>query len=110
MCWTWCNFTGEGQLGSPLDFVSVFLFLIVGRRRWDYSDSRFLDMLRAAHQLTSSTPSHPTKLKAVALTNFDTIRLREILIAGVDVVSNQVSFSIVDWRPLLAMVEVAEVC
>lgn len=38
-------------------------------------------------------------LRHLALTNFDTSHLQEILDAGIPVVSNQVSYSLVDRRP-----------
>jgi aryl-alcohol dehydrogenase-like predicted oxidoreductase len=39
------------------------------------------------------------KIRHVGLTNFDAARLREILDAGVPVVSNQVQYSVLDRRP-----------
>jgi aryl-alcohol dehydrogenase-like predicted oxidoreductase len=62
---------------------------------WDYGDDRYLQLLESAALLRADGV-----LAAVSLTNFDTARLRTILGAGVDVVSNQVSFSVVDTRPL----------
>lgn len=67
---------------------------------WEYDDARYLQMLQSAQALTQSASGTSPILKSVSLTNFDTIRLREIVEeGGVDVVSNQVSFSLVDERP-----------
>lgn len=77
--------------------------------RWDYSDARYLNMLEAAQQLSlSESVLGQKRLNAVSLTNFDSIRLREIVDKGINIISNQVSFSIVDTRPLKAMTAIAE--
>eukprot|EP00940_MAST-03C_sp_MAST-3C-sp2_P003059 g3059.t1 len=60
---------------------------------WDYNDGRYLDMLRNAARLTD-------RVRAVSITNFDTKRTQEILDAGVALASNQVSFSVLDTRPI----------
>jgi aryl-alcohol dehydrogenase-like predicted oxidoreductase len=65
---------------------------------WDYEDKRYLNLLRNAQVLAQT---NPPVLKAVALTNMDTQRLVEIVEEGrVVVTSNQVSFSLIDTRPL----------
>ncbi|XP_006424290.2 uncharacterized protein LOC18035064 [Citrus clementina] len=48
------------------------------------------------------------KIKTVALTNFDTERLRIILENGIPVVSNQVQHSVVDMRPQQKMAELCQ--
>jgi aryl-alcohol dehydrogenase-like predicted oxidoreductase len=48
------------------------------------------------------------KIHRVALTNFDTERLREIADRGVRVVSNQVQYSLIDRRPEVQMSQVCE--
>ena len=84
---------------------------------WDYSDLRYRDMLSHAAVLTmpqsqdGSDITKPPILKGLAVTNFDLEHLQEIVepsgalmqrsgFRGVDVVSAQVSFSIIDSRPL----------
>ncbi len=44
-------------------------------------------------------PRHRGKVAHIGVTNFDTIRLREIVDAGVEVVSHQVQYSLLDNRP-----------
>lgn len=39
------------------------------------------------------------KIRHVGLTNFDGVHLREVLDAGVPVISDQVQYSVLDWRP-----------
>ncbi|KXS16193.1 Aldo/keto reductase [Gonapodya prolifera JEL478] len=67
---------------------------------WDYSDKRYLEALRHFKSLKEEG-----LIREVALTNFDTQRLKEILDAGIPIVSNQVQFSLVDRRPELRMAE-----
>jgi aryl-alcohol dehydrogenase-like predicted oxidoreductase len=61
---------------------------------WDYRDHSYLDALKHLADL-----QHEGKIRHLALTNFDTERLRVIVDHGVRVVSNQVQYSLVDRRP-----------
>jgi len=65
---------------------------------WDYSDNRYLDALKHLADLQSEG-----KIRHLALTNFDTERLRIIIDRGVRIVSNQVQYSLVDRRPEVQM-------
>jgi aryl-alcohol dehydrogenase-like predicted oxidoreductase len=67
---------------------------------WDYRDRNYLDALQYLTQLQQQG-----KIKHLALTNFDTEHLKIILEAGIEIVSNQVQFSLIDRRPLVQMVE-----
>ena len=70
---------------------------------WEYRDQRYLDALERLAELRDEG-----KLHRVALTNFDTERLREIADHGVRVVSNQVQYSLIDRRPEAQMAQVCE--
>jgi aryl-alcohol dehydrogenase-like predicted oxidoreductase len=61
---------------------------------WDYGDARYLDALKHLADLQQEG-----KIRHLALTNFDTERLRVIADHGIRIVSNQVQYSIVDRRP-----------
>ena len=61
---------------------------------WDYGDARYLDALRHLGDLQQAG-----KIRHLALTNFDTARLATIAGHGIQVVSNQVQYSLVDRRP-----------
>jgi aryl-alcohol dehydrogenase-like predicted oxidoreductase len=61
---------------------------------WDYSDESYLEALDHLADLR-----HEGKIRHLALTNFDTERLRIIADHGVPIVSNQVQYSLVDRRP-----------
>ena len=65
---------------------------------WDYADKRYLDALRHLADLRDEG-----KIRHLALTNFDTERLRVIADHGVRIVSNQVQYSLVDRRPDIRM-------
>jgi aryl-alcohol dehydrogenase-like predicted oxidoreductase len=65
---------------------------------WDYADERYLDALSHLMDLRAAN-----KIRHLALTNFDTEHLEQILDRGIEVVSNQVQYSLVDRRPEVAM-------
>lgn len=65
---------------------------------WDYADRNYLDALKHLADLQQEG-----KIRHLALTNFDTERLRLITEAGIRIVSNQVQYSIVDQRPAARM-------
>lgn len=67
---------------------------------WDYQDKNYLDALHYMGELQQEG-----KIKHLALTNFDTERLKIIVDNKIKIVSNQVQFSLVDRRPLSKMVE-----
>jgi aryl-alcohol dehydrogenase-like predicted oxidoreductase len=88
--------------------MAVSTLDLVAFHWWDYSDLRYRHLLLHA---TSLVLQRPPVLNGVALTNFDLNHLQEIVeprssakrtsgFEGVPIVSNQVSFSIVDSRPL----------
>ncbi len=67
---------------------------------WEYRDLNYLDALKHMADLQAIG-----KIKHIALTNFDTERLKIIIDAGIRIVSNQVQFSILDRRPLKHMTQ-----
>ena len=65
---------------------------------WDYRDERYLDALSHLADLRDEGRIHE-----VALTNFDTQRMKVIADHGIRVVSNQVQYSLIDRRTEVAM-------
>jgi aryl-alcohol dehydrogenase-like predicted oxidoreductase len=65
---------------------------------WHYADRRYLDALHHLDDLRKEG-----QLRHLGLTNFDTVHVREIVVAGIPIVSNQVQFSLIDRRPERAM-------
>ncbi len=67
---------------------------------WNYADPRWLDCLFFLREL-----QREGLIRHLGLTNFDTAHLRIVLESGIEVVSNQVCFSLIDQRPAGAMSE-----
>ena len=66
---------------------------------WDYNRSAYLDALHVMEELRDEG-----KIRHLALTNFDTQRVRRIIDAGIQIVSNQIQFSVIDRRPEVEMI------
>lgn len=66
---------------------------------WDYADASYLDALRHLANMQAEG-----RIRHLALTNFDTERMRIIRDAGIKIVSNQVQYSLIDQRPEVRMV------
>ncbi len=66
---------------------------------WDYQNKNYLDALKYLSELQNEG-----KIKHLALTNFDTQHLKIIVDSGIQIVSNQVQFSLVDCRPEVQMI------
>ena len=67
---------------------------------WEYQDENYLDALAHLSQL-----GRRGKIKRLGLTNFDTEHLKRVLEQGLDVVSNQVQYSLIDRRPEVYMAQ-----
>ncbi|MBF2005365.1 MAG: aldo/keto reductase [Chlorogloeopsis fritschii C42_A2020_084] len=67
---------------------------------WEYRDKNYLDALKYMAELQTEG-----KIKHLALTNFDTEHLEIIIKAGINIISNQVQFSLVDRRPEVNMIQ-----
>ena len=65
---------------------------------WDYENDGYLNALKHLSDLQQEG-----KIRHLALTNFDTERLRVIADHGVRIVSNQVQYSLIDRRPEVRM-------
>ncbi len=84
----------EDAVGISLSRMGVDSLDLLQFHWWDYGDTSYLDALRHLADLR-----HEGKIRHLALTNFDTERLRIIADHGIRIVSNQVQYSIVDRRP-----------
>lgn len=71
--------------GRPVDLMQF--------HTWDYADPSWLDALFSLEEL-----KREGLIRAIGLTNFDTAHLRIAVASGITVVSNQVSFSLLDQR------------
>jgi aryl-alcohol dehydrogenase-like predicted oxidoreductase len=84
----------EQAVGVSLSRMGVDCLDLLQFHWWDYGDQSYLDALKHLADLQSEG-----KIHHLALTNFDTERLRVITDHGIRVVSNQVQYSLVDRRP-----------
>jgi aryl-alcohol dehydrogenase-like predicted oxidoreductase len=84
----------ENAVGISLRRMGVKSLDLLQFHWWDYDDPAYLDALKHLMDLR-----HEGKVRHLALTNFDTERMRIIVEQGIEVVSNQVQYSIVDRRP-----------
>lgn len=67
---------------------------------WDFGVPRFVETALELDRLRRAG-----KIAHVAVTNFDTVHLKEIVDAGVPIVAHQLQYSLVDDRPSARMVE-----
>ena len=84
----------EDAIGISLSRMGVDRLDLLQFHWWDYGDAGYLDALKHLADLQQEG-----KIRHLALTNFDTERLRVIAGHGIRVVSNQVQYSLVDRRP-----------
>lgn len=65
---------------------------------WDYNDTNYLNALDYLSELRDEG-----KIKHIGLTNFDTQRMQVMADHGLNLVSNQVQYSLIDMRPEVKM-------
>lgn len=65
---------------------------------WDYSIPRYVDVCLHLVDLQKAG-----KIRHIGATNFNVMRLRELLDAGCPLITNQVQYSVLDSRPALRM-------
>jgi aryl-alcohol dehydrogenase-like predicted oxidoreductase len=90
----------EDAIAVSLSRMGVDCLDLLQFHWWDYSDRSYLDALRHLADLR-----HEGKVRHIALTNFDTERLRIITDHGIRIATNQVQYSLIDRRPGIRMTE-----
>ncbi|HYZ42104.1 MAG TPA: aldo/keto reductase, partial [Stellaceae bacterium] len=88
----------EDAVGISLARMGVQCLDLLQFHWWDYGDASYLDALHHLADLQAEG-----KIRHLALTNFDTERLRIIVDHGIRIVSNQVQYSLIDRRPQARM-------
>jgi aryl-alcohol dehydrogenase-like predicted oxidoreductase len=79
--------------------MSVSSLDLVQFHWWDYNNPYYMDALKYLTDLMDEG-----RIKHLGLTNFDTERMQIIIDSGLQIVSNQVQYSIVDRRPEVKMI------
>uniref|UniRef100_L2GII1 Aldo/keto reductase, putative n=1 Tax=Colletotrichum fructicola (strain Nara gc5) TaxID=1213859 RepID=L2GII1_COLFN len=85
--------TAEAAIGRALERMGAAQIALMQYHVWDYTDDTYL--VNLAHLRTLQARG---KIAHVGLTNVDTAHLEMLLDSGYEVVSNQVSVSVVDLR------------
>ncbi len=88
----------DDAIGRSLSRMGVECLDLLQFHWWEYADRSYLDALKHLADV-----QREGKIRHLALTNFDTERMRIITDAGIRIVSNQVQYSLVDRRPEAAM-------
>ena len=84
----------EHYIDKSLDKMRTDTIDLIQFHWWDYNDPNYIDALIHLNSLKDTQ-----KIKNVGLTNFDTEHLEIILDQNIEIVSNQVQYSILDSRP-----------
>ena len=84
----------EAVIDRSLKRLNVDRLDLVQFHWWDYSIKRYVEVARHLLELKNAG-----KIAHIGVTNFDAQHLKEILDAGINIISNQVQYSIIDQRP-----------
>ena len=90
----------ESKIDVSLGRMNVEALDMLQFHWWDYEDPRYLDALHNLTQLRDEG-----KIRQLSLTNFDPATLERIVDSGIEIVSNQVQYSLVDLRPEVKMAQ-----
>jgi len=88
----------EHYIDQSMKKMNVDVIDVIQFHWWDYNDANYIDAL---HELTNLCDNG--KISHLALTNFDTERMQIMVDDGIQLVSNQVQYSIIDQRPNVKM-------
>ncbi|KAG0627914.1 hypothetical protein M758_2G237500 [Ceratodon purpureus] len=90
----------EAVIDRSRNRMGVAILDMVQFHWWDFSDGRYCDSMKWLYTLQKEG-----KIKELGLTNFDTEHMIKIVEnCGIPVVSNQVTYSVIDTRPEKKMV------
>lgn len=90
----------ETAINRSLARLGVEQLDLVQFHWWDYAVPRYVEVARWLDDCRRAG-----KIANLGATNFDTSRLRELIAAGVPLVSHQVQYSVLDRRPAPSAVE-----
>ena len=84
----------EAVIDRSLKRLNVDRLDLVQFHWWDYSIKRYVEVAQHLLELKNAG-----KIAHIGVTNFDAQHLKEILDAGIKILSNQVQYSLIDNRP-----------
>lgn len=87
------------SIDRSLHRMGVSMVDILQFHWWDYNNPYYMDALKYLSDLRDEG-----KIKHIGLTNFDTERLQIMIDSDLQIVSNQVQYSIIDRRPEVKMI------
>lgn len=87
------------SIDRSLHRMDVSLVDLLQFHWWDYNNPYYMDALKYLSDLREEG-----KIKHIGLTNFDTERLQIMIDSDLQIVSNQVQYSIIDRRPEVKMI------
>lgn len=93
----------EAAIDRSLARLGVEQLDLVQFHWWDYAVPRYVEVARWLDDCRRAG-----KIANLGATNFDTSRLRELIDAGVPLVSHQVQYSVMDRRPAPSMTSLCE--
>jgi aryl-alcohol dehydrogenase-like predicted oxidoreductase len=89
----------NGSIDRSLHRMGVSMVDLLQFHWWDYNNPYYMDALKYLSDLRDEG-----KIKHIGLTNFDTERLQIMIDSDLQIVSNQVQYSIIDRRPEVKMI------
>ncbi|KAL6057631.1 Aldo/keto reductase [Balamuthia mandrillaris] len=89
----------EENINNALERMKTTQLDLLQFHWWDYDDERYLDAITHLKDLQEEG-----KIRFLGLTNFDTEHMAKIVNSSIPIVSNQVSFSLIDTRPEQKMI------
>ena len=95
--------TVRAAIQNSLDRLQTDAIDLLQYHAWNYADPSYLDDLFHLQELQEEG-----LIRHLGLTNFDTAHLNIVIETGIPVVSNQVSFSLLDQRAAHGMTELCE--
>ena len=84
----------EHYIDQSMKKMNVDVIDVIQFHWWDYNDASYIDALRQLTKLRDDG-----KICHLGLTNFDTERMQIMNDNGIELISNQVQYSIIDQRP-----------
>ena len=87
------------NINKSLNRMNVCSLDLIQFHWWDYNNPYYIDALKYLSELCEEGV-----IKNIGITNFDTERIQKMVDSDIQIVSNQIQFSIIDRRPEKKMI------